>query len=243
MPATAFVLAAGLGTRLRPLTLTTPKPLLPVGGRPLLDHVVEQLRRHGHEEILVNAHWLSDQIVAWGEGKPGITVVVETPAILGTGGGLVNAASRLADRFVVVNGDILSDIDLGALWQVDAPAVMALRSQEVDPRSPSGRPPVHTPVFVEAGTVTGIRGVVGASDGPVRVERHGGLPLSNLHFTGVHVLDRAVLAHVPPGEQCIIRTAYRALIPTAVVRGVVHPGRWTDIGTLDEYAAVADGIA
>lgn len=217
MSATAFVLAAGLGTRLRPLTLTTPKPLLPVGGRPMLDRVLDQLRAHGHEEVVVNAFWLADRIVEWAADKPGVRVIVEAPAILGTGGGLKNAAPYLADRFVVVNGDILSDIDLTALWDVDAPAVMALRRQES---------PVHTGVSLRDGVVTGIAGVVGEGD-------------PALHFTGVHVLRKEVLAHVPDGEACIVRTAYKALIPTGVVRGVVHGGRWNDIGTLAEYEAVA----
>ncbi|MEN9786143.1 MAG: hypothetical protein RLZZ299_1407 [Pseudomonadota bacterium] len=221
MPATAFLLAAGLGTRLRPLTLSTPKPLLPVGGRPLLDSVLDHVRAHGHDEIVVNAHWLAPQIVAWAEGRRGVRVVVETPAILGTGGGLRNARPLLAERFVVVNGDILADVDLTALWNEPAPAVMALRAQET---------PVHTGVSLDAdGVVRGIAGVVGEAD-------------RRLHFTGVHVLDRDVLDLVPPGGACIVRTAYRALIPQGRVRGRVHTGRWTDIGTPEEYAAVRDGI-
>ena len=215
MPATAFVLAAGLGTRLRPLTLTTPKPLLPIAGRPMLDHVIAHLRAYGHEEIVVNAFWLADQLVQWASDKPGITVVVEHPQVLGTGGGLKNAAHLLAERFVVANGDILSDIDLGALWAIDAPAVMALRPQAV---------PVHTGVSLVDGVVRGISRVVGDGD-------------PALHFTGVHVLRRDVLELVPAGEQCIIRTAYKALVPEGQVRGVVHAGAWTDIGTLAEYAS------
>jgi NDP-sugar pyrophosphorylase family protein len=213
MAATAFVLAAGLGTRLRPLTLTTPKPLLPIAGRPMLDHVIAHLRAYGHEEIVVNAFWLADQLVQWASDKPGITVVVEHPLVLGTGGGLKNAAHLLAERFVVANGDILSDIDLGALWAIDAPAVMALRPQAA---------PVHTGVSLVDGVVRGISRVVGEGD-------------PGLHFTGVHVLRRDVLTRVPAGEQCIIRTAYKALIPEGQVRGVVHTGAWTDIGTLAEY--------
>ncbi len=220
MAATAFLLAAGLGTRLRPLTLSTPKPLLPVGGRPLLDLVLDHVRAHGHDEVVVNAHWLAPQIVAWAEGRPGVRVVVETPAILGTGGGLRNAREWLAERFVVVNGDILADVDLTALWNEPAPAVMALRPQDT---------PVHTGIALDpTGVVRGIAGVVGEAD-------------RRLHFTGVHVLDRDVLDLVPPGEACIIRTAYRALVPQGRVRGRVHPGRWTDIGTPEEYAAVRDG--
>lgn len=217
MPATAFLLAAGLGTRLRPLTLTTPKPLLPVRGRPMLDHVLDHVRAHGHDEVVVNAFWLPDAIVDWARGKAGVTVIVEAPAILGTGGGLRNARALLAERFCVVNGDILSDVDLTALWNEPAPAVMALRRQAA---------PVHTGVALLDGVVRGIDRVVGQGD-------------PGLHFTGVHVLDRAVLDLVPPeGEACIIRTAYKALIPEGRVRGRVHDGEWTDIGTLAEYEAV-----
>ncbi len=217
MAATAFLLAAGLGTRLRPLTLTTPKPLLPVRGRPMLDHVLDHVRAHGHDEVLVNAFWLPGQIVEWARGKAGVSVIVEAPAILGTGGGLRAARSRLAERFVVVNGDILADVDLTALWREPAAAVMALRPQA---------PPVFPGVALRDGVVTGIERVVGEVD-------------PALHFTGVHVLDNAVLDLVPPtGEQCIVRTAYRALVPEGRVRGVVHRGAWTDIGTPSEYDAV-----
>ncbi len=218
MKATAFLLAAGLGTRLRPLTLTTPKPLLPVRGVPMLDHVLAHVRAHGHDEVVVNAHWLGEQVVDWARGKPGVRVVVEQPEILGTGGGLRNARHLLAERFVVVNGDILCDVDLTALTAVDAPAVMALRPQAS---------PQHTGVSLdEQGVVRGIAGVVGEAD-------------ARLHFTGVHALRREVLEHVPDGMSCIVRTAYRALIPRGEVRGVVHTGAWTDIGTLAEYEAVA----
>lgn len=181
----------------------------------MLDIVLDHLRRHGHREVVVNAFWLSDQIVDWAHGRAGVTVVVEAPTILGTGGGLRNARHLLADRFVVVNGDILSDVDLGALFDENAPAVMALRPQT---------DPVHTGVTLEGGVVRGIAGVVGAGD-------------PGLHFTGIHVLDKVVLDLVPPqGEACIVRTAYQTLIPEGKVRGRVHHGSWVDIGTLAEYA-------
>lgn len=221
MAATAFILAAGLGTRLRPLTLTTPKPLLPVRGKPLLDHVLAHARLYGHSEVVVNAFWLPEQILAWAADKKGVQVVVEAPAVLGTGGGLRNARSLLAERFVVLNGDILCDVDLKALWEEPAPAVMALR------RQPESR---FTGIGWEedrqdAGVVRGIEKVVGVGD-------------PRFHFTGIHVMNRDVLELVPPGEQCIIRSAYRALIPRGQVRARLHAGIWTDIGTHEEYAAV-----
>lgn len=223
MAATAFLLAAGLGTRLRPLTLSTPKPLLPVRGRPMLDHALDLLHRHGHREVVVNAFWLSEQIVAWAAEKPGVQAVVEAPLVLGTGGGLRNAAPLLAERFVVLNGDILCDVDLTALWEQKAPAVMALRGQK------DGR---HTGISwtedgPDQGTVRGISRVVGEGD-------------PAFHFTGVHVMERRLLETVPPGEQCIIRTVYRERVPRGEVRAVLHRGAWADIGTPEEYAAVRD---
>ncbi len=220
MAATAFLLAAGLGTRLRPYTLTTPKPLLPVRGVPMLDHALAHLRAHGHEEVVVNAFWLPEQVVAWAGRQRGVTAIVEAPTILGTGGGLRNARHLLAERFCVVNGDILCDVDLTALWNEPAPAVMALRAQ-----SNGG----HTGVALREGRVVGIAGVVGESD-------------SSLHFTGIHVLDRAVLDLVPPvGEACIVRTAYRQLVAEGRVRGLVHGGEWVDVGTVAEYERVREG--
>jgi len=217
MAATAFVLAAGLGTRLRPLTLTTPKPLLPVQGLPMLDHALALLRRHGHEEIVVNAFWLPEQIVAWAQDKAGVTVIVESPLCLGTGGGLRNAQDLLAERFVVLNGDTLCDVDLSALWAIDAPAVMALRQQATAK---------HTAIGWKDEYVTGIRGVVGEGD-------------PRYHFTGVHVLYRDVLSLVPPqSEQCVIRTVYKSLIPKSQVKGMLHTGLWVDIGTPEEYDSV-----
>lgn len=218
-PATAFVLAAGLGTRLRPLTLGTPKPLLPVGGRPMLDHVVDRLRAAGHTHILVNAHWLAEQVVAWAATRPGIEVVVEAPELLGTGGGLRNARDRLADRFTVVNGDILCDADLTCLDGRDAPAVMLVRPQ-------SGAQ--FTPVAVRDGRVAGIAGVVGEASGA-------------FHFTGIHRLERRVLDLVPPGPQSIIDTVYRQLVPRGEVVAIAYDGVWTDIGTLEEYERVRSG--
>ena len=116
MKARAFLLAAGFGTRMRPLTERRPKPLVPLCGVPLLDQSVALLKRHGHRCAVVNAHYLSDAIVEWaGSQDMGLHVSIEAPSILGTGGGLVAARDHLDDQFVVVNGDVACDVNLGAL--------------------------------------------------------------------------------------------------------------------------------
>ena len=213
----AFVLAAGLGTRLRPLTLFRPKPLVPVGGVPMLDYAVAHARAHGARSLLVNAHHLAPQVVAWAERHEGVEVVVETE-ILGTGGGLAAQAARLADPCWVLNADVLTDVDLTALRDAvpaGGAALALLRSPE------AAR---YGIVAIDGEGVIARLSQVAAAD-PV------GAMALDTHFTGLHALDPAVLSEVPaPGEACIVRTAYRSLLPQRRLRGVVHEGLWLDVG-------------
>ena len=214
---TAFLLAAGFGTRLRPLTEHRPKPLMPMCGSPMLDYTLALLRTHGHDNILVNAHHLWEQVAAWCE-KNSLGLQVELPDILGTGGGLKAAQARLAEQFVVVNADILCDVNLTALTR-DIPvdgAAMALR------KSPDWE--AVGPVLAdESGRVVKITSLVG----------QGGRP--GTHFTGVHALSSASLGRVPEGFQCIVRTAYIELIEAGLVGGHLHTGTWVDVGTPEAY--------
>lgn len=219
MAATAFLLAAGLGTRLRPLTAHRPKPLVPLLGAPLLDHAVAVLAAHGHEEVVVNAHHLAPAIHAWAERAAlKVRVSEEREELLGTGGGLRQARAWLAERFVVVNGDVLTDVDLGALLAGlgDRDAVMALRPQQ--PGEAYGIVALDA-----AGTVVDLVGLAeAAATPPVR---------RDCHFTGLHALRTTLLDHVPAtGAACIVRSAYRAVVPTGRVAGQVHHGTWVDLG-------------
>ncbi|MDE8348872.1 MAG: nucleotidyltransferase family protein [Acidocella sp.] len=106
-PDTAVILSAGLGTRMRPLTLTTPKPLLQLAGRPILAHALERLRAAGVQKIVVNAHYLADQIGAFLANQPDV-VLNQEPQLLDTGGAIMamQAKHLLPDApFYVVNGD------------------------------------------------------------------------------------------------------------------------------------------
>jgi hypothetical protein len=127
-----FILAAGLGTRLRPLTDHTPKPLVPVAGVPLVERAVLQLRDAGVREIGVNLFHLGQQIADYlGDGsRYGVKLqyFFEGPEILGTGGGLKNAEGFLrggGDSFVLANGDVWHDFDLNALVQAHQPQALA----------------------------------------------------------------------------------------------------------------------
>jgi mannose-1-phosphate guanylyltransferase len=114
----AMVLAAGLGTRLRPITYEMPKPMVPVLNRPVMEHIVRLLARHGFTETIANLHWFPDLIEAhFGDGsKFGLELSYSREEqLLGTSGGVRNAADFLGDSFLVISGDALSDIDLTAM--------------------------------------------------------------------------------------------------------------------------------
>ncbi len=224
-PADAFLLAAGFGTRLRPLTLDRPKPLVPLCGLPLLDQAVARLQDQGFERAVVNAHHLPEAIEAWAERQDfDLVVSLESPRILGTGGGLRHAREHLADRFVVVNGDVLSDVDLRALIEAvpggPGAAAMALRR---------GGPQYGIVAADATDTVVDLVGLAVAE--PVgAVDR-------TTHFTGIHALDQGALERVPEGEACVVRTAYGDLVPRRRVRALRHAGTWVDLGNPQLYLA------
>ncbi|HET9161820.1 MAG TPA: NDP-sugar synthase [Solirubrobacterales bacterium] len=114
----AMVLAAGLGTRLRPITYAVPKPMVPVLNRPVMEHTVRLLARHGFREAIANLHWFPETIEAhFGDGSAfGLELSYSLEQqLLGTAGGVRNAAGFLGDSFLVVAGDALTDIDFGAM--------------------------------------------------------------------------------------------------------------------------------
>jgi mannose-1-phosphate guanylyltransferase/mannose-1-phosphate guanylyltransferase/phosphomannomutase len=114
----AMVLAAGLGTRLRPITYEMPKPMVPVLNRPVMEHILRLLARHGFTETIANLHWFPETIEArFGDGSAfGVELSYSREErLLGTSGGVRNAAEFLGDSFLVISGDALTDIDLAAM--------------------------------------------------------------------------------------------------------------------------------
>src|SRR5689334_8957537 len=114
----AMVLAAGLGTRLRPITYEMPKPMVPVLNRPVMEHILRLLARHGFTETIANLHWFPQLIEShFGDGSRLGVQLSYSPEqqLLGTSGGVRNAAGFLGDSFLVISGDALTDIDLAAM--------------------------------------------------------------------------------------------------------------------------------
>jgi len=134
----AMIFAAGLGTRLKPLTDTMPKALVPVCGKPLLQHVLEKLLQSGFDDVVINVHHFADMIEAWCHEHPipGMTIHFsdERAELLETGGGIKHAAPLLCDasRFLIHNVDILSNVDLNAFCQFDEKADAVLLVSERD---------------------------------------------------------------------------------------------------------------
>jgi len=225
----AMVLAAGLGTRLRPLTETTPKPLLPIAGRPILVWNLLLLKRHGITDVIVNLHHLGEQIVQTiGDGsRLGLRVAYShEPEIQDTGGGIRQAAPFLKDGpFLVLNGDTLSACDLTDLIAAHragkALATLALREDPDTSR--------WGPVTVDADSrILQINGV------PPLAPQARPLPTPCM-FAGIHVLEPEILDAIPPGPGSIIDVYHRLLGKGLVLRGYRMNGYWSDIGTRERY--------
>ena len=217
-----MILAAGLGTRLRPLTDELPKPLVPVGDRPAVAHVAERLAAAGIGEAVLNTHHLAEAFTAQRLADLPVALhVLHETAILGTAGGVANAASLLADGDVVVwNGDILAEVDVSALLAAHR-ATGAAATLAVAPRAAG-----EGTVGLDArGRVVRLRG-----------ERFGE-EVSSADFLGIQVLGPELRATFPrPG--CLVDDGYRpALRRGLVVATFAFAGPWDDIGTVAAYLA------
>lgn len=226
----AMILAAGLGTRLRPLTNTIPKPLLPVAGTPLIVWNLLLLRRHGFREVVINLHHLGPMIEqAVGNGsKYGLRIwYSQEPVILGTGGGIKQAEPFFSgEPALILNGDTLVEIDLEALSsfhrQHQAAATLVLRSD----------PDAARWGLVEVDDAHRIVRITGRG----LPEPTGTLPRM---FAGVHILQPRLLRDVPKGKESSIIDAYVGAIQRGEpVVGFDHGGYWSDVGTPERYAEV-----
>ena len=228
----AMILAAGRGTRLRPLTDTRPKALAEVNGRPLLAHVLGRLVAAGVTEVIINLHHLGTQIPPFLEqhGCFGVGRVAysEEPVLLGTGGGLKQAGWFFDDGqpFLVHNVDVLSDIDLGALWrsQRDSGALASLAVMER---------PTSRPLFFDAdGRLCGRRR---ADGGEQRVRAPRGA-VTALGFAGIHAISPAILGKMTEAGAFPLTDAYLRLAGAGeVIRAHrVDGARWRDCGRLED---------
>lgn len=233
-----IIIAGGFGTRLRPLTHTRPKHLLPVANRPFLEYQVALLRAHGVSEIVFATNYFADKIEAhFGDGSTfGVRMryALENEP-LGTAGAIRNAAALIeADTTLVLNGDILTDFDIGAIVafhrERSAQATIALRPVE--------RPHAFGVLDTESdGRVLAWREPseeekkrVAAAGSP----KTGGIDYIN---AGIYVLQPEVIAGIPTGRPVSIeREIYPNLLQAGSrVYGIAPEGYWTDMGHPEQY--------
>lgn len=221
----AMLLAAGLGTRMRPLTDHTPKPLLPVAGKPLLAWHLERLAAAGFTEVVVNCAWLGEQVEAFvGDGSQfGLRAVIsreEQP--LETGGGIFRALPLLgSEPFAVINSDVWTDYPLQRLREL-RPA----RAHLVLTDNPSQHP--HGDFYLHP-------------DGRVRAEGVG----AKLTWTGLRVLHPRLFDGCSDGVFSIVPLLKNAMAE-GLVTGEYYGGQWLDVGTperLRETEQLAEAAA
>jgi mannose-1-phosphate guanylyltransferase len=236
----AMILAAGFGTRLRPLTEVCPKPLFPLVLRPMLAHVLEQLQQQGIREVVINLHHQAEQLARWlGDGRQwGIRLHLSyEPEILETAGGLKHVEALLHEApFLVLNADVLIDLDFRAAWQWHCQRA-AMVTMVVRP-DPAAR--AYGAVIVDTANR-----VVQINGRPADITSAAG---HETVFTGVQVVSPEVLAYVPAGRQ-VSTTAevYPALLTQGqAVYGYYHTGYWMDVGVprryLQAHRDVLDGV-
>jgi MurNAc alpha-1-phosphate uridylyltransferase len=215
----AMILAAGRGERLRPLTDKTPKPMLPVDGKPLLEHHINRLAAVGINEIVINTCWLGEQIEAYfhDNGRRfGVNISWSREAeALETGGGISHALPLLGDQpFLLINGDVWSDFPLAGLSKTTLPAELDAQLVLVDN-------PEHHP--------QGDFSVEGNLASYKEAQRY--------TFSGISLFrPQLFAAYQSSTERCFpLRDILRPAILNGRVGATVYTGNWCDVGTVQRY--------
>ncbi len=222
---TAFILGAGLGTRLRPLTETCPKPLLPLGGRPVITYAMDHLRSVGIERFIINTHHHAEvysQHFPDGQWE-GIPIIFRhEPVLLDTAGGLKNIEDLLAEDETILcyNGDILADFSLSKLLNRhqhgNPEATMVLRSDGS----------LKNVNIDEQGRICDIRNTLMQPG------------VQSCLFAGIYAVETSLLRHIEKGRiESIVSTFIDRIRekPGSIAGVLIDEGDWHDIGSIDEY--------
>ena len=216
-----MILAAGFGTRLRPITHTLPKPMVPLCNRPLIEWAIESYHSAGVRDLIVNVHHLPDVIERHLRERFDRIEISREEQILGTGGAIRRVRPLLEneDAFFLVNGDTVQFPRWGALREAlrDNIAALTLRHAPSNDR--------FTPVYLADGRVTGFG------------KGHG----EALMFAGSHLISTRIFEHLPDKDEFgIVDAVYQPLLDSGrEIAGVVDDGLWFDIGTPERYAAAS----
>ncbi len=217
----AFLLGAGLGTRLKPLTQTLPKPLIPFANRPLMTHVLDHCIAAGISDFAINTHHLHEtwqQVFPEGTYRGATLTFFHEPLLLETGGGIKNIAEWIdGDPILVYNGDIITDLPIDRLMtsHMASNNVATLATQDHGPA-------LH--LSLQGHQITDIRGLVKGQSGTHQ-------------FTGIYCIDAEILDLIPAGEKISVIPAFLELIKRQQL-GAYHvkgQPQWLDLGTREAY--------
>lgn len=219
----AIILAGGIGERLRPLTEITPKPLLTIKGKPIIEHAINNLKKHGIKDIILSVGYKSDKIKEYfGDGeKFGVKIsycIEDKP--LGTGGAIKEASKNLNETFIAINGDNLSDINWTELirFHKDSGAKITLGLFPVEDVTQFGIAKLDKDKvleFIEKPTL---------EQAP-----------SNLNNAGLYIIEPEALDILPEGKSSIERDCFEKLAPKGKVFAYKHKGQWYPTDTLEKY--------
>jgi MurNAc alpha-1-phosphate uridylyltransferase len=231
-PTKAMVLAAGLGLRMRPLTERMPKPLVPVAGRALLDHVLDKLGDAGVSQTIVNVHYLPDQIIdhVAARAKPRVTISDERDQVLGTGGGVVKALPLLGEApFFLVNAD--------TMWIDGVRPNLARLAEAFDP--------ARMDILLLMAPTTSSIGYDGSgdyamlADGALRKRReHQVVPFV---YAGAAIMSPSLFANAPKGEFSLTRV-FDSANEQERLFGLRLDGVWMHVGTPDAVDAAEEAF-
>jgi len=218
----AIILAGGKGTRMRPLTYEMPKPMIPLKGKPLIQHIMELCRKYEIREIILSTGYLGDKIREhFGDGSHlGIDLkYIQESDEMGTAGPLLLAKNQLDGPFLMFNGDVLSNIDLADLisFHQEQKGLATIALTQVEDTSSFG--------------VARLKGhrIVGFVEKPKNGQE------SKLINAGVYVLEPEVLKYIPPGKAMLERDVFPKLSAEGKLFGYPFDGQWFDTGTPEAY--------
>jgi mannose-1-phosphate guanylyltransferase len=223
----AMLLAAGLGTRLRPLTYELPKPMVPILGRPVMEHIMRLLARHKFDDVVANLHYFPDLIRdTFGDGaRQGIRMVYSyEEELLGTAGGVRNVRDHFGDEtFLIISGDALTDINLTAFYE---------RHKEAGGIATLALKRVHDPSQLGVVIVDSEGRIQGFQEKPAPGEE-----LSNLGSCGIYMFEPEIFDYFPETE--FVDWA-QDVFPVLLDQGVGFFGHeirdyWNDVGSFEEY--------
>jgi mannose-1-phosphate guanylyltransferase len=227
---TAFILGAGLGTRLRPLTENTPKPLLEIGGRPIITYAMEHLRDIGIQRFIINTHYCAEK---YNHAFPnnnwqGIPIIFRHESVLlDTAGGIKNIEDLMAEdeRIIVYDGDIITNLPITPLiskhFELQTEVTLALRS----------RGPLLNVNIDQDGFICDLRHTLNNPGA------------QSCLFAGIYIVEKKFLQRLQPGKmESVIIPLIKAIRqnPRSVGGVIIDDGYWYDVGTVEEYEKLRD---